>query len=78
MKVFTEEFVQAVEDKLNKLEPLAYLTREQICLALNVPAVYMPAISMLLADERFNNFEAVKSRGIRRKKNQVNPNDCAI
>jgi hypothetical protein len=78
MKVFTEEFIQAVEDKLNKLEPLAYLTREQICLALNVSLVYMPAISILMADERFNVFEAVKSRGIRRKKISVNPNDCAI
>ena len=78
MKVFTDEFVQAVEDKLNKLEPLQYLTREQICAALNVPAVYMPAISIILSDERFNQFEAVKSRGIRRKKVAVNPNDCAI
>ena len=68
MKVFTDEFVQAVKTKLDTLEPLQYLTREQLCLALNVSPEYMSAISIVMKDEQFSEFESVKSRGIRRKK----------
>lgn len=68
MKVFTEEFVNAIEEQLNKLEPLQYLTREQLCGKMQVSAEYMNAISIVMKDERFNKFESVKSRGIRLKK----------
>jgi len=70
MKVFTDEFVNAVKGKLETLPDGDYLTREKLCIAINVPAVYANAISMLMAQPEFSGFEAVKSRGIRRKKIQ--------
>jgi hypothetical protein len=68
VKVFTDEFVNAIETQLNTLEPLQYLTREQLCSKMQVSADYMNAISIVMKEERFNRFESVKSRGIRLKK----------
>jgi len=71
MQVFNPEFVAAVKAKLETLNPLdqkAYFTREQVCLAVGVPAMFANVISIILADEEFSGFESVKSRGIRWKK----------
>lgn len=73
MKVFTQEFVAAVLAKLGKLEQGSYLTREQVCVAIGVTGAYSNAISMLMAEPEFARYETVKSRGIRIKKDWVEP-----
>lgn len=67
MTVFNLEFVQAVRDQLATLKPGFYLTREQVCLALNVPKTYSNAISILFEAGEFPEYETVRSRGIRRR-----------
>lgn len=71
MQVFTTEFIQAVKGKLETLQPGFYMTREQLCVAIGITGHYSNAISMLLATPEFSEFETVKSRGIRRKKEVV-------
>lgn len=68
MNVFNQEFVTAIKAKLDSLEPLAYLTREQICAAIGVDKTYVNAVSIVMQEPQFADYEAVKSRGIRRKK----------
>ncbi len=68
MQVFTTEFVSAVKAKLESLQDGFYLTRDQLCVSLNVPSECAGVITMLLATPEFSCFEAVKSRGIRRRK----------
>jgi hypothetical protein len=68
MQVFTNEFVQAVKSALDGLQPLQYLTREQVCLAIGIDKSNMNAISILLVQPEFAAYETVKSRGIRKKK----------
>lgn len=68
MQVFTNEFIAAVKSKLESIQEGFYMTREQLCISLGVAATHSNAISMLLAMPEFAEFEAVKSRGIRRRK----------
>jgi len=67
MTVFNPEFVQAVRDQLNTLQPGFYLTREQVCNALGVPKAFSNAISILFEAGEFPEFETVRSRGIRKR-----------
>lgn len=68
MQVFNPEFIAAVKTKLETLQPLQYMTREQLCVSLGVGSAYTNAISIIMSDPEFADFESVKSRGIRRKK----------
>jgi hypothetical protein len=68
MQVFTSDFLAAVKSKLESIQPGFYMTRSQLCLSLNIASDYEGVISMLLGTPEFSDFEAVKSRGIRRKK----------
>lgn len=68
MQVFNPEFVQAVKAELETLKDGFYMTREMLCVAVGVPKEYANAISMITLDPEFSEFEAVKSRGYRRKK----------
>jgi hypothetical protein len=69
MQVFTSEFIASVKSKLESIQDGFYMTREQLCISLNIAPAYANSITMLLSQPEFSNFEAVKSRGIRRKKN---------
>lgn len=68
MQVLNPEFVQAVKNKLDKLEAGCYYSREQICISLGLDKSMVNAVTLALQDPLFAGFESVKSRGIRAKK----------
>lgn len=68
IKVFSQEFHAAVYDVLETLEDGFYLTREQLLGKLGLPAEYGPTIPVLFESGGLPEYEAVKSRGIRRRK----------
>lgn len=68
MQVFTTEFVETIKGKLDSIQDGFYMTREQLCISLNIAPIYANAISILLTTDEFSCYESVKSRGIRRKK----------
>jgi hypothetical protein len=78
MQVFNQEFVDAVKVQLAKVQPGFYITREQVCLAVEVSGAYANAISILMAGPEFAGYESVKSRGIRPKKIEVSPEGMKI
>ena len=66
MKIFTQEFRDAVKGALDQLEEGMYLTREHVCLKIGLTAFHANAISILLSEPEFaEDYELVKSRGIR-------------
>ena len=68
MKVLNLQFLEAVKARLDTLKPGFYYTREQLCHDLKLPKDYVTAISLAMLDDRFSDFEMVKSRGIRRRR----------
>ncbi len=71
LKVLNLQFINAVKEVLDKLEEGSYYTREQICAKLGLGIEWAPAISLALLDSTFDGYEAVRSRGIRRKSKRV-------
>lgn len=70
MKIFTQEFTDAVKNVLESLEEGMYLTRENVCLKIGLTGQHSNAISILLSEPEFaDHYELVKSRGIRLKRN---------
>lgn len=73
IKVFSQEFVNAVSAELSSLRPGAFITTKDLVEALQLDKKFAQVISVMLDYNELPGYEAVIGRGIRRIKGYVAP-----
>jgi hypothetical protein len=60
MNVFDSQFVQAVKEKLNSLQPNERITQKALCESVGVDGRFTPVITLILQEEEFSGFDSRK------------------
>lgn len=75
MKVFTQEFVSAVQDRVNKMDK-SRLTREMLMTELGVEAQFAPVVAVLLEAGLVTGVQSRKGRGLVRSEEATDSSEA--